>query len=262
MSLLAAVLTAEVVAHDAGVAIRHHAHDAGQLSVVLGGTMTVTVERGWWLVPPGLAIWIPPGEIHAARYSESSRLINLKFNAGYAARLPDHGVPLVVSDLLRELAHEAVTLSGKAAMADVLQLIAGLVVHQVRLPVDAPGLFVPNGRDRRLRHVTDMLRDQPGNNASIEVLAALAHTSSRTLARLFVEETSLTFGRWREHLRVVCAVDRLTRGQSITRTALELGYQSASSFTTLFTRLLGEPPRRYMRRWEKSGAPERDSDGM
>jgi AraC-like DNA-binding protein len=249
------LLTADVLAHDAGMAIKAHAHESGQLSVVLAGTMTVTVQHGWWLVPPGLAIWIPPGEIHAASYSESSSLINLKFDADFAARLPGHGMPLVVSDLLRELAHEAVRLSSKADMADMaepLRLIAGLVVHQVRPPVDAPGLFVPNGRDRRLRQVIDLLRDNPGNNANIDVLAALAHTSSRTLARLFVEETQLTFGQWREHLRIVCAVDRLTRGQSITRTALELGYQSASSFTTLFTRLLGEPPRRYMRRWEQS----------
>lgn len=57
----------------------------------------------------------------------------------------------------------------------------------------------------------------------------------------------MTFGRWREHLRIVCAVDKLARGRSITQTALELGYRSASSFTTLFTRVLAVPPRRYMR---------------
>jgi AraC-like DNA-binding protein len=44
----------------------------------------------------------------------------------------------------------------------------------------------------------------------------------------------------------VRAVDKLARGQSITQTALELGYRSARSSTTLFTQLLGAPPRRYM----------------
>ena len=244
-------LTADTVTHDAGVEIKEHRHACGQLSVVLGGTMTVTVQQGWWLVPPGLAIWIPPGQTHAASYSESSSLINLKFDATMAARLPGHGVPLVVSDLLRELAREAARLSGDVAMAEPLTLVADLIVHQVRRPVEAPGLFVPQGRDRRLRQVIDFLRDNPGSHANIEALATLAHTSSRTLARLFVDETALTFGQWRDHLRIVCAVDRLTRGQSITRTALELGYHSASSFSTLFTRLLGEPPRRYMERWEK-----------
>ncbi|MDF3983263.1 helix-turn-helix domain-containing protein [Luteibacter sp. PPL201] len=52
--------------------------------------------------------------------------------------------------------------------------------------------------------------------------------------------------RWREHLRVVVAVDRLSRGRSIVETALELGYSSASRFTALFTRLVGAPPRRYL----------------
>lgn len=56
----------------------------------------------------------------------------------------------------------------------------------------------------------------------------------------------MTFRRWREHMRLVTSIDKLARGETITATALELGYASASSFTTLFTRVLGVPPRRYM----------------
>lgn len=242
-------LSATMLTHDAGVDIKAHRHAHGQLSVMLAGTMTVTVQRGWWLIPPGLGIWIPAGESHAASYSESSSLINLQFDQAGGIGLPDSGMPLVVTDLLRELAYEASRLSGNAQMAAPLALISGLIAHQMRLPVQPPGLFVPGGRDRRLRVVVDFLRAHPGSHATIDELAALAHTSSRTLARLFVDETTLTFGRWRDHLRVVSAVDRLTRGHAITKVALELGYQSASSFSTLFTRLLGEPPRRYMKRW-------------
>jgi AraC-like DNA-binding protein len=62
-----------------------------------------------------------------------------------------------------------------------------------------------------------------------------------------VTETGMSFGRWREHLRIVAAVDRLTHGRSITQTALELGYQSPSAFTTMFTRLLGLPPGRLLK---------------
>lgn len=244
-------LTAALLTHEAGIEIKGHRHEHGQLSVVLAGTMTVTVQHGWWLIPPGLAIWIPPDEAHSAHYSESSMLINLQFDRAGTAGLPDIGMPLVVTDLLRELAYEASRLSCNAQMSEPLQLIARLIAHQIRHPLPSPGLFVPGAKDRRLRVVIDFLRANPGSQANIEELAELAHTSSRTLARLFVDETHLTFGRWRDHVRVVSAVDRLTRGHGITRVALDLGYQSASSFSTLFTRLLGEPPRRYMKRWDK-----------
>jgi len=232
--------------HAAGVEITHHTHDSGQLSLVLRGTMTVTGEQGWWLAPSGLAIWVPPKVVHGARYSESSSLLHLRFSSAFAARLPDDFRLIVVSDLLRELAHEAVRLTPLDDQAHTLGLLAQLMVLQAQLPRHGPGLFVPHGRDRRLRLAIDVLRQDPGADIHIDELAARAHTSSRTLARLFVAETQMTFGRWREHLRIVCAVDKLARGHSITQTALDLGYRSASSFTTLFTRLLGAPPRRYM----------------
>jgi AraC-like DNA-binding protein len=56
----------------------------------------------------------------------------------------------------------------------------------------------------------------------------------------------MNYGRWRDHLRIVCAVDARVRGQSIVDTALQLGNGSASSFTNSFAGLLGAPPRRCM----------------
>jgi AraC-like DNA-binding protein len=232
--------------HAAGVEITRHAHDSGQLSLVLRGTMTVTTEEGWWLAPPGLAVWVPPKVVHGSRYSESSSLIHLRFSSTFAACLSGHCGSIVVSDLLRELAREAVRLSPMDKQVRTLELLAQLMVLQVQQQRHGPGLFVPHGCDRRLRRAIDVLREDPGRDINLDEVAARAHTSSRTLARLFTVETNMTFGRWREHLRIVCAVDKLARGQSITQTALELGYQSASGFTTLFTRLLGVPPRRYM----------------
>jgi len=43
------------------------------------------------------------------------------------------------------------------------------------------------------------------------------------------------------------AIERMISGHSIIDVALNLGYQSASSFTTAFTRLTGMPPRQYMK---------------
>lgn len=74
----------------------------------------------------------------------------------------------------------------------------------------------------------------------------------------------MSFGRWRAHLRIVNAVDRLTHGRSISATALELGYQRASRITALSTRSLGVPPLRYMEQLpgsriqlDKTAAPPR-----
>jgi AraC-like DNA-binding protein len=240
-------LEAVATRHDAGVEIERHAHPEGQLTVVLCGTAAITSAAGWLLAPPGFGIWVPPNVEHQASYSEASELINLRLPAALGAPLGAQCRSVMVSDLLRELAREAATVIANDRQDPALPLFASLIVHQASRPVLTHPLFVPDGQDRRLKQATAILRRHPEQRLRLEVLAAQVHTSSRTLARLFVAETGMTFGRWCEHLRVVSAVEQLCRGKSILQTALDLGYQSASSFTSLFTRLLGVPPRRYLR---------------
>jgi AraC-like DNA-binding protein/quercetin dioxygenase-like cupin family protein len=240
-------VTAQTLTHAAGVGVASHTHCRGQLGVVTRGTMTVISDAGWWLAPPGQGVWVPPDTPHGASYSESSSLIQLLIDPGLTMALPRQCRTIVVSALLRELAREVVRLAAADDANEAVELVARLIVHQMARPRGGPLLFVPHGRDRRLRRVIERLRDDPGLDATLDELAGPAGGSPRTLARLFVAETGMTFGRWREHLRIVAAVDRLTRGQSITRTALDLGYQSPSSFTTMFTRTLGLPPGLYLK---------------
>jgi transcriptional regulator GlxA family with amidase domain len=77
-----------------------------------------------------------------------------------------------------------------------LELLAQLMVLQVQQSRHGPEFFVPNGRDHRLRLAIDILQQDPGRNFSLDELAARAHTSAPTLARLFSSETNMTVGRW------------------------------------------------------------------
>lgn len=108
------------------------------------------------------------------------------------------------------------------------------------------GLFLPFGRDGRLRKVIDALIEQPGDGRDVAGWAGYAGTSARTLARLFQAETGMSFGRWREQLRLASAIQHLANGESITRVAFELGYASTTSFTTMFSRAMGQPPRAFV----------------
>lgn len=242
-----AFIHAQVRKHPAGSNISFHTHEYGQLSIVLQGTMTVTSEYGWWLTPPGLGVWIPPDVVHGSIHSETSSFIRLQFSPAIIKALPADCCLITVSDLMREMACETIRAVEQREQAEYVNLLAQLMIHQIMRPSSVPGLFVPHGRDRRLRQVINMLRNTPGSTTTLDEFAPLVHASPRTLARLFVSETGMPFGQWREHLRVVCAVDHLAQGRSIAATAFELGYQSASSFTALFTRVLGLPPRRYMK---------------
>src|SRR5689334_8539259 len=47
-----------------GHQLHEHEHPWGQLIFASAGTMRVKAEAAWWLVPPGRALWAPPGTRH------------------------------------------------------------------------------------------------------------------------------------------------------------------------------------------------------
>jgi len=71
--------------------------------------------------------------------------------------------------------------------------------------------------------------------------------SARTLARLFVKETGLTFGAWRQQARLLKALEWLAEGRPVTAIAFDLGYESPSAFIAMFRRTFGVPPGRYLK---------------
>lgn len=56
----------------------------------------------------------------------------------------------------------------------------------------------------------------------------------------------LSFGRWRRQLHVILSLQRLAKGESVQRVALDLGYENASGFITMFRKAVGQPPARYL----------------
>lgn len=69
----------------------------------------------------------------------------------------------------------------------------------------------------------------------------------RTAARRFVAETGMPFGRWRQQLRLLAALERLGAGESVTSVALDVGYEDVSAFIAAFKAAMGETPARYFK---------------
>lgn len=93
-----------------------------------------------------------------------------------------------------------------------------------------------------MRRITDALQADPADPRGISDWAGLVGASRRTLARLFREQTQLSFREWRQRLRLLNAVAALEEGASVTRVASDLGYDSTSAFISLFQRHFGQTP--------------------
>jgi AraC-like DNA-binding protein len=124
---------------------------------------------------------------------------------------------------------------GEAVLADLLQPVP-MTTIEVRFPADA-----------RARAVADALHQDP---ASPRTLAEWGHevgASARTLARAFLAETGLPFGRWRTLLRLQAALPALAAGEPAGRVAHRVGYETPSAFAAAFRRETGTSPAGYFR---------------
>jgi len=64
----------------------------------------------------------------------------------------------------------------------------------------------------------------------------------KTFHRRLLRAPGVTFGKWRQQLRLMSSLTPLMRGMPITQVALASGYDSHSAYTTAFGKQFGQPP--------------------
>jgi len=223
-----------------------HAHPRGQLIFASSGVMRVVCGRDVWIVPPSQAVWVPPEVEHEVYFPGEVSLCNLFIDSSVSAGLPEVCTVLKVSPLLLELILKAVQV-GDNYLSESSGYRLMIVILDELQQAEPTELHLPMGHDERLLRVMEALLHNPGDKRELDELAMIAGASSRTLSRLFVRETGLTFGAWRKRLLLQEAIDRLGKGQNVTRVAFDLGYQSLSAFIEMFRQSLGASPGQYLR---------------
>jgi AraC-like DNA-binding protein/quercetin dioxygenase-like cupin family protein len=223
-----------------------HRHGRHQLLSASRGVMTVHTPRGAWVVPPHRGVWIPARVRHSIDMSGSVSMRTLYLRVDVARRWPDGCRVVNVPPLLRELILDAVERGGLDRAVPAQRHLVDVLLDQLDALPAAP-LHLPEPRDARARRVTALLRDHPSDRRSFTALARGSGASRRTLERLFRSEIGMSFGRWRQQLRLSQALRLLAAGQAVTAVALDVGYESPSAFVAAFRRAFGTTPARYFR---------------
>lgn len=226
-----------------GHRIEEHRHAWPQLVHATGGGLSIETATGNWIVPPGHAVWIPVGFEHAARTTGRVWMRSVYVRPADADALPTDCRVLLVAPLPAELILEVVRIGLLDARIPEHARLAAVLIDRIACAAEAP-LRVDLPSDPRARRVADEARKDLSRARSLSVLARGSGASPRTIERLFVRETGLTFGRWLQQVRALHALERLAIGDSVTETALAVGYESTSAFIAAFKRVLGTTPGR------------------
>lgn len=101
---------------------------------------------------------------------------------------------------------------------------------------------LPQLRDPRLAPMARAIIDDPADPRTLDDWAEVCGASARTLARLFVQDTGMTFGQWRLQARLNVAFILLMTNGEIARIARKVGFASQSAFGAAFRRTFGMTP--------------------
>ncbi|MBM2771429.1 helix-turn-helix transcriptional regulator [Burkholderia anthina] len=166
-------------------------------------------------------------------------------DAAQAVGLPEQCGVYGVSPLLRQLIDDAIDLPAMYDVDGRAGKLMALLVAEIAT-MQCLSLHAPLPADARLAKVCRHLLASPSIAADLDKVAADAGVSRRTFTRLFRAQTGVSFAAWRQQVCMLAAITRLSDGQPVTRVAFDLGYASASAFTSAFRRILGETPSRYL----------------
>ncbi len=208
--------------------------------------MTVKTNRGNWVVPPLRAVWIPAHTLHEievyGHLSMRTLYIDPKLFSGPSAEC----CVIAVTPLLRELVLYATTLPQLYPRGGEEERLLTVMLDQISR-VDMASLELPIPGDQRLKKIYNLLSGNPGDSRTLNDWGKTVGATGRTLARLIRRETGMSFGQWRQQVRILEALRRLGMKEPVTTVAIELGYDSPSAFISMFKKTLGQTPGRYFK---------------
>ncbi len=221
-----------------------HHHVRGQVFCVEAGLIHVQTSHGSWLLPPHRAGWMPADVPHKVSISGALSGWTIFIAPGACAGLPPQPCVIGISDVLQALAHRAVDWEKSSPLEAEQERIAVVIRDEIaRAPHES--LHLPMPRDPRMARVAHAVMAEPGSPRTLDDWAAFGAMSPRTMRRLILAETGLTFAQWRQQAQLTHALELLARGVNVAEVADTLGYASPSNFIAMFRRAFGDSPARY-----------------
>lgn len=228
-----------------------HQHKKGQLLYAEGGIVHVFVHEKHWYLPARCFMWIPPNTDHSIlTYSRSGDLYNFYFKEDAFNPFFEKTNIYYSGDLLREMILHTKNWDGaihkeNRSSCDFVKAIYSLLpsLEKNLLPITTQHPFP---KDEKLIEIAKFLLNNLEKNYSLEEIGKEFGISTRTLSRKFKESVGMNYVRFLRSLRVTKAMELIaTNKYNMYEIALLVGYQSLSSFSTIFLKVFGMRPTDY-----------------
>ena len=230
-----------VARYEAGQVVPEHRHRRGHLIYAAEGILRIEAATGRWLVPPTAAVWLRPETPHRLMTPVTVQAQGIYIREDVAVDLTFEDCVLHVSPLLRELINAIAHLEDQHTQSRRTTLLGDLLVEELRSKPRLP-FHLPWPVDPEMQQVCQALAHDPSDSTTAEMWAGRLAMSTKTFYRRFQRSTGVTFGKWRQQMRLMSSLAMLLQGTPITRVALSSGYESHSAYATSFRKQFGCSP--------------------
>lgn len=217
-----------------------HTHAWVQLSYAVRGVLHVHTAEGSFVAPPQRAVWIPAGiehEVFSSAHTEMRSLYLDPVAAGGAEGCRVIEIDALTRELIRRFCGLPVAYDEQGPDGR----LARVLLDQLQVAREV-GLSLPLPADPRLLRLCQTLQEAPDDARTLLQWSQALGASEKTLRRLFLRETGLTFRAWRQRLRLLGSLEALEQGRRVTEVALGCGYDSTSAFIAAFRQQFGVTP--------------------
>ncbi|MBB1200885.1 helix-turn-helix domain-containing protein [Enterobacteriaceae bacterium 89] len=229
------------IEHDGQHITDWHQHESGQLFWLSHGLIVIETELEQWVVTPGSVGWFPAHLLHSARMPGKVKGKCLYLDPSSGTALPAdsgvYGADTFIFALLERLSQN----EGDASRMDYRDALLKVLVYELAQLSKLP-LQLKFPEDRRARSVAGELLNNPGCTLSQEQLAKKWGLSVRNLSRLFIQDTGLSFSRWRQQAKIIASLRWIFAGLPVGEVAFLSGYSNVSTYIEIFRQRFGKTP--------------------
>ncbi|MCW8347217.1 helix-turn-helix transcriptional regulator [Vibrio sp. ZSDZ65] len=228
-------IAADVGQHDSGL----HQHNKGQLLYAPQGCMSFELEGSLCILPPTKAVWIPPYTRHRAFMTNVVAYRSVYFEPSEFT-LPKTITTIEVNEVMKALINKMALWPWDlpAVKMNATATLFWEEFHQAK----RHAFYLPLPKHKRLQGFNQQLSSGAYLAPSLTTLATQVGASTKTVTRIFKQETGMPYQDWRQQWRLLKAIEWLCEGGQVGDVAHRLAFSSDSAFIAFFKQHTGETP--------------------
>ncbi|PYF72933.1 AraC family transcriptional regulator [Pedobacter nutrimenti] len=222
-----------------------HAHHRGQLIYVEKGLQYLHTANQTYLLPTHHCAWIPPGMAHRTSSPVHPVYLRCLFFSStgqqpFFENINVFNTPRVLREMILFTEQWSRLEKEDAVEQDFLQGLKRILPLSFKAAIP---LVLPMPSDPRIKDVVGYLAENIRNEFRSPQIAARFNLTVRTMERLFKKDIGITFAGYQKLLKIIKAAELLSvNGETVKSVAFQVGYESVSTFSNTFFKVLGTRP--------------------